>query len=284
MPDIAYLNGSFMPIDQATVSINDRGFVFADGIYEVIVAYAGHPFRLTQHLRRLERSAAEIRLAIPKSTEQMEELIQAGIKRAGFDDTMIYLQVTRGAAPRQHAFPENVQPTFVATFREKPIIPADKRRSGVNLITIEDRRWGNCFVKSIALLPNTLAYQQAREAGAYEAILHSAAGIVHECSASNVFFVKEGRVITPAKTNKNLHGITRQVVLDFAEDLDIETVEATVSLDSLLEADEVFLSGTTMEVLGVIRIDDHTIGDGKVGPITKRLFQHFSEVTQSSSA
>ena len=280
MPEIAFLNGSFMPVDQAVISINDRGFMFADGVYEVIVAYGDRPFRLAQHLNRLLRSADEIRLPISKTEAEIAAIIQEGIAVAGFDDTMIYLQVTRGVAPRLHAFPDNVQPTFVVTFRERRALPDETRRNGVNLITIVDRRWGTCFVKSIALLPNVLAYQQAREAGAYEAILHSATGVVHECSAANIFCVKDGCVMTPEKSNKNLHGITRQVVLEFSQELGIKTLEETIYLDALREADEVFLSGTTMEVLGVVRIDDDSIAEGQVGPITNRLFQHFGKVTR----
>jgi len=275
VPEIAFLNSAYMPIEDAKISINDRGFVYGDGVYEVMVAYGGHPFRMHQHLQRLKRSAAEIRLALTSSVEEIERVMMEGIERAGFDDTMVYLQFTRGVAPRKHSFPANTKPTFVATFREKPITSEQTRRDGVNLVTIEDLRWGACFVKSIALLPNVLAYQQAQDSEAFEAILHAADGVVHECSVSNIFFVQDGRIVTPAKTNKNLHGITRRAVLDFANDLDIPTSEEAVQLDAILAADEVFLSGTTFEVLGAVKIDDRNIANGTVGPVTQRVAAHF---------
>ncbi len=280
MTDLAYLNGEFVPLSEAKISIEDRGYAFADGIYEVVMAYGGKPFKLSEHLDRLERSAAAIRLSLPMDRAETTQVVGEGIQRSGFTDCMIYIQVTRGVAPREHEIPQNVQPTFLATFRARPEVPPDVREEGVSLITTEEVRWAKCYIKSIALLPNVLAKQQAVDAGAYEAVFVSPEGEVHEGSSTNIFMVKEGCVLTPPKTEQILHGITRDTVLECARNSGFEVVEQTIRVADLFQADELFLSGTTTEVLGAVRLDGKPIGSGTVGPVTKKLHELFRELVR----
>lgn len=277
MPEIAFVNDAFMPLSDAVVPIDDRGFVFSDGVYEVIAVYEGIPFRMREHLERIQRSAAGIRLPLPPEFERIEAWIEEGIRQSGFPDCKVYVQITRGVAPRGHAFPVDVQPTLVATFREKEVLASEIREQGVSLITIEDIRWARCDIKSVALLPNVLAKQQALDAGAFESVFYSDDKTVHECSVSNIFYVKRGAVITPAKSNKLLPGITRGVVLELTRELGIETSEKRVCFDDLFRADEIFLTGTTIEVLSVVKVDDAKIGDSKVGPVTRRIYERFCQ-------
>ena len=278
MSELAHSEGKFVPLREAKVSVEDRGFVFADGVYEVIVAYDGRPFQLAQHMARLRRSAEAIRLALPKGTSEIQEIIEEGIRRSGFQYTMIYVQITRGVAPRSHPFPTDAKSNLVATFREKEKPPLETREQGVSVITTEDIRWAHCYIKSIALLPNVLANQKAVEGGAFEAIFVTSEGVVHEGSASNIFLVKDERVFTPVKNEKILRGVTREVVLRCAQDAGYETSEGTVRIEELLQADEVFLTGTTIEVLGVFKVDEKTIGTGVVGAVTKRIHERFQQL------
>ncbi len=190
MIELAYVEGEFVPLSDAKVSIEDRGFVFADGVYEVIVAYNGRPFRLAEHLARLMKSAEAILLPLPMHANEMQKVLEDGIRQSGFQDTNIYLQVTRGVAPRAHSFPAGVKSNFVATFRAKQEIPDETREKGVSVITTEEIRWAKCAIKSIALLPNVLANQKAVEAGVFEAIFVTSEGVVHDGTRSNIFMVK----------------------------------------------------------------------------------------------
>lgn len=281
MSDLAYVEGKFVPLAEAKVSVEDRGFLFADGVYEVIVAYDGRPFKLPEHLARLRRSAAAIRLPLPKDANEIQRIVEEGIRQGGFQNTKIYLQITRGSAPRSHPFPADVKSNFVATFRAKGEVPQETRKKGVSVITTEDIRWTKCYIKSVALLPNVLANQKAVEAGAFEAVFVTSKGIVHEGTASNIFIVKNEKVLTPSKTEKILHGVTREAVLQCARDAGCEIFEHTVTIKELLQADEVFLTGTTIEVLGVVKVDGKTIGAGVVGPVTKRIYAKFRQPIES---
>ncbi len=235
MIELAYVGGELVPLGDAKVSIEDRGFVFADGVYEVIVAYNGQPFKLAEHLARLMKSAEAILLPLPIDANEMQKILEGGIRRSGFRDTKIYLQVTRGSAPRAHPFPTGVKSNFVATFRARGEIPAETREKGVSVITTEEIRWVKCNIKSIALLPNVLASQKAVEAGVFEAVFVTSEGIVHEGTRSNIVMVKNERVYTPPKTDKILHGITRDIVLQCARDLGCKTFEDTVQMEVLFE-------------------------------------------------
>ena len=278
MSALAYINGEFLPMDEARVSVEDRGFLFGDGIYEVVVAYQGEPFRMAEHLARLKRSAQAINLTLPHSTQETKRIVGEGIQRSGFQHTKIYMQITRGVAPRTHAFPAHTKPTFVAIFREKGEVPPQIRQTGVRVITTEEIRWAKCYIKSVGLLPNVLAAQSAAEAGAFEALFVTPDGVVKEGSASNVFIVTNGKVVTPAKNETILHGVTRGAVLECVQKLGLEALEESLSLEELLTADEVFLTGTATEVLGVVQVDERTIGEGRVGPVTQRIYESFREL------
>ena len=215
MPDIAYVNGRFMPLEDAYVSVEDRGFQFGDSIYEVIRGAKGKLFRAKEHLLRLKRSAEEIKLPLPFSISQMERLISEAYRRSGYEDANIYIQLTRGAAPREHTFPKEIHPTFVITVRKIKEFPASLRRIGVPVITKEDIRWKRCDIKTTDLLPNILAKQEAVEKGAFEAIFVRD-GIVTEGSATTVFMIKNGVLKTHPKSPYILPGITREEILRIA--------------------------------------------------------------------
>lgn len=273
MPDIGFVNGRFMPLEEATVPVEDRGFQFGDGIYEVIRTYGGRLFRLDEHLARLERSARAIELPAPWDVRQWADYVQEGVQRAGYPDCKVYLQLTRGVAPRDHLFPASVKPTAVMTVREmRPMDPA-LRPSGVAVTTTDDWRWGRCDIKSVNLLPNVMARQQATQAGAFEAVFIRQ-GLVTEGAVSNVMVVKAGRVLTAPEGERILSGVTRTLVLDLARKEGLPVEERFVTLDELRHADEVFLTGTTVEVLPVIRVDGKAVGpggSGKPGPVTLRV-------------
>lgn len=270
MPDIGFINGAFMPLAQAMVSAEDRGFQFGDGIYEVLRTYQGVPYRLDAHLERLSRSARAIELPEPYDKAQWSQHIKEGIVRGGYPDSKVYMQVTRGVAPRDHVFPSSVRPTAVMTIREmQPLDPA-LGTAGVRVITLPDLRWGRCDIKTVNLLPNLLARQQAKRQGVYEAILHRNDAVT-EGSVSNVIVVLKGILVTPPESPYILSGVTRSVVLDLARTEGLDVRERDLRLRELRAADEIFLTGTTVEILPVVQVDDLLIGGGKPGPITTRL-------------
>jgi D-alanine transaminase len=273
---IVYLNGEYLPYENARISVDDRGFIFADGIYEVARIYDGHIFLFEPHLQRLRHGLGELRInadIVSEIPAIAERLLDANDMRTG--DATLYIQVTRGAAPRAHAFPPpSVRPTvFIATkpFKQHP---AEYWEKGVSAITVKDTRWSRCDIKSIALLPNVLANQQAKEAGAFEA-LFVRDGEVIEGSHSNLFGVLDGELRTFASCGYILTGITRLLVVDKAGELDIPLRESAIPLDRLFDTTELFLSGTTTEVMPVTRVDGRPIGDGKPGPVTRRLRERF---------
>jgi D-alanine transaminase len=270
VPDVAFLDGTFLPLAKARVSVEDRGFLFGDGVYEVVRTYAGAPFLLPAHLDRLERSMAEVRIAPAWSRVDLEGWIAEAVRRAGYAEAKVYVQVTRGAAPREHRFPEVPVTTLVAV---TPIarLPAETQEAGVAVISTPDLRWGRCDVKSLQLLPNVLARQEAAEAGAFEALLTGPDGVVNEGAGSNLFAVVGGALVTPALGPRILAGVSRAYVLDLARGMGLATEERALYLAEVYDADEVLLSGTTIEVVGVVRIDGRTVGDGRPGPVTRRL-------------
>ncbi len=281
MPDIAFINGRFLPWHEATVPIEDRGFQFGDGVYEVIRTYRGRPFELDAHLNRLDRSARELSLVQPYTRAQWTAWIQQGIRDAGYAEAKVYLQITRGVAARDHAFPSNIAPTVVMTIRELAPFPVKVREAGVIAKTCEDLRWGRCDIKSVNLLANVLAREEAKRAGVFEAILVKD-GLVTEGSVSNVMAVQAGTVVTAPEGPRILSGVTRTVVLDLAKAAGIPVREQFLPVASLYTADEVFLTGTTVEVLSVVQVDGRTIGDGRPGPVARALATRWAAFTGAS--
>ncbi len=278
MPDIAFINGRFLSWEEATVSIDDRGFQFGDAVYEVIRTYRGSPFELAAHLARLDRSARELSLRQPYTSVQWTRWIQQGLSLAGYQDAKVYIQLTRGVAPREHSFPSDILPTVVMTIRRFHPLAPEVRLAGVSACTREDLRWGRCDIKSVNLLANVLAREEAKKAGVFETILVRD-GFVMEGALSNVRAVQDGVVITAPEGSRILSGVTRTVVLELAKKDDIVIEERFIPVDLLYRADEIFLTGTTLEVLGVVQIDGKTIGSGQPGPITKMLAARWALLT-----
>lgn len=278
MPDIAFINGRFLPWKEANISIDDRGFQFGDAVYEVIRTYRGSPFELIAHLARLDRSARELSLRQPYTNLQWTRWIQQGLSLARYQDAKIYIQLTRGVAPREHSFPSDILPTVVMTIRKFHPLAPEVRRAGIRACTREDLRWGRCDIKSVNLLANVLAREEAKKAGVFETILVRD-GLVMEGALSNVMAVQDGVVITAPESTRILSGVTRTVVLELAKKDDIAIEERFIPVDFLYRADEVFLTGTTLEVLGVVQIDGKTIGTGQPGPLTKMLAARWALLT-----
>jgi D-alanine transaminase len=278
MPTIACVNGRFLPITQAKVSVEDRGFQFGDGVYEVVRSYHGR--LLDAHLERLEQSAAAIRLSMRYSRAQWRRLILRAYGLSRFPEAKVYLQLTRGVAPRDHRFPKSVRPTVVITVRKLDPLPETVRRKGVRVITTPDLRWARCDVKSLNLLANVLAREEARAAGVFEAILVRD-GHVTEGSVSNVFCVINGAVTTSPTDPSILPGITRAVTLDLIRREGLRLVERAVGVEELRGAEEVFLTGTTVEIVSVVAVDGKAIGNGAPGPVTQRLAQAFAAMVEA---
>ncbi|QIA26352.1 D-amino-acid transaminase [Thermaerobacter sp. PB12/4term] len=268
-PEVVFLNGSFVPYEQAVVPVEDRGFLFADAIYEVIRCYGGRFFRLDDHLERLEQSAAALDIPLPYDRARWAALLDELIRRNGVRDGSVYVQVSRGVAPRSHAWPQGLQPTVVAIARPGGTPPAEAVERGVKAITVPDNRWGLCWVKTTGLLPNVLAKQQAARAGAYEA-LFVRDGLLTEGTSSNVFVVLDGVLYTHPLANI-LPGVTRAVVLDVARQAGLAVREQAIPAGWLERAEEVILSGTNSEVLAVVEVDGRPVGGGRPGPVFARL-------------
>jgi len=276
MQELAYVNGNIMPIDEAKVPIEDRGYNFGDAAYEYIASYQGKLFCLEEHLDRLERSMAA--LSFPgMSREDIRVAILELFKRSGIERAGIYLQISRGVAPRDHAYPEAPQPQFMMTVRPVHEKPPEFRHEGATAITVTDLRWGRCDIKTVQLLANAMAKQQAVQTGVFDAIFVSDTGIVREATSSNVMIVKNGRLATHPLTEQTLPGITRQVILEICNHKKLPVEERFFELDTLYAAEEVFLTGTVTEVLPIVSIDGRTIGDGNVGPAAQELYQALLE-------
>lgn len=273
---IVHLNGQFLPKEQARISPDDRGFLFADGAYEVVRAYRGHLFRAREHWERFDASLLALRIARPAGLDYSAlctELLQRN--QLAESEATVYLQISRGAAPRKHAFPAEVAPTvygFAAPFAN----PVEKWAGGVKVITVPDQRWARCDIKSISLLPNVLANQLAQEAGAHEAVLVRD-GFALEGSLSNFAVVMDGVVRTAPRSNYILPGVTRLVALGLCAAMGIPVKEFPVAESELRCVQEAMLFGTTNEVMPVVQINDRTLGDGQPGPITRRLQQAFRD-------
>lgn len=271
---LAYVNGRFCPIEQATVSVEDRGFQFGDSVYEVIVSYGGRPFLLREHLDRLEHSVQVIGLPFDFDHTPLEPIIREGLRRCGLADALVYIQISRGAAPRAHIPPAHTQPTLVMTFRATDPLPPHKREAGLRVMTTPEIRWAKCFIKAVTLLPNVLAKMEARRRGLDDAIFVDGEE-VREATAANVFAVHDGRLHIPPRDEHVLHGITQQFIMQCAGSIGVPLEEQALSVSLLKRADEVFLSSSTLEVAGVVEVDGTRIGTGQVGPITRRLYEEF---------
>ena len=278
MPEIAYVNGEFLPLERAMVHVEDRGFQFADGIYEVVRTYGGKAFATDEHVARLFRSLEAIELKAPLTAEDLKSVIQEGIQRSGFAEAIVYLQITRGRAPRHRGMPKDAKPTMVMTVRELPAPATKLRENGIAVITLPEFRWARCDIKSIALLPSVLAYHAAKTAGANDAIFVDEDDTVNEATAGNVFVVAQGRLRTPPKSMHILSGVTRDKLLLASGKAGIETIEERITKSELYAADEIFLTSTTAEVVPVVTVDGKQIGNGKPGPVSARIFEAFARM------
>jgi len=274
MPEIAFLNGEYLAIDEAKVSVNDRGYQFGDGVYEVIRSYNGRLWALERHLTRFKRSLAGIDIT-GISLDEVRENIQTACEKSGLSDMLGYVQITRGVCPRKHNYPEGLEPTFLITVREFPQRPPEIFAQGVRAITFPDIRWLRRDIKSINLLPNILARQKAIQSGAHEAILVQEDGKVTEGAGTNVFAVIGGVLRTHPTSPRILPGITRGLVIETAREMGLRLEETAFRKNEMLAAEEVFLTGTGDEVLGIVEIDEEQIADGKVRPSTKGLRQAY---------
>lgn len=281
---LCYLNGQFLPLAEARISVMDRGFLFGDGVYEVIPVYGGRLFRLSEHLNRLAQSMELIRLPDPLTREAWTKMLRDLVNRNGGGQQSLYLQVTRGAAPvRDHAFPDPIRPTVFAMIT--PLTTPDPAvlERGIRVATVPDVRWDYCHIKAITLLPNVLLKQQARDSGADEAILIRD-GQATEGSASNLFVVSGNTLITPPKSNLLLPGITRDLVVELARANDIAFAERSIPEALLRRADEVWVTSSTREVMPVVWLDDQPVGGGKVGPLWRRMYAIYSDYKRAVSA
>ncbi len=276
MPRIAYVNGRYLPRDQAAVSIEDRGYQFADGVYEVIWVRSGRIIDLEGHMERLERSLDELSIKRPFSGSAFGVILAQCLRRNRLTDGYLYIQVSRGVAPRNHVYPDDARPSVVVTASRAR--PYDRRvmEKGVRVITIPDIRWQRCDIKTIALLPNVMGKQRAKEAGAFEAWQINASGEVTEGSVSNAWIVTgEGEIITHPANNSILSGITRRAVLALIREQGLKLVERPFTLEEALGADEAFLTGTTNFIVPIVKIDKTPVGNGKPGPVTLDLHRAY---------
>jgi D-alanine transaminase len=271
-----FLNGEFMPADRARISPLDRGFIFGDGVYEVIPVYGGRLFRLAEHLERLKHSLAGVRMTPPCADERLAAILTELVARHDEPDQSVYLQITRGVAPRDHAFPRDTAPTVFAM--SNPLLPvsAEIHERGVAAVTLDDIRWEYCHLKTTSLLPNVLLRQQAIDAGAAEAILVRR-GEVSEGAASNLFIVLDGILITPPKGPRLLPGITRDLILEIAQHHAIRYREAAVTPSDLRRAQEVWLTSSTREILPVTRLDGQAVGGGRPGALWTRMIRLYQD-------
>lgn len=271
-----YLNGEYLPKEEATISPDDRGFLLADGLYEVTPFYEGVPFALDRHMQRLLRGLCWMR--IDQDTSGLEEVHRRLVRENGLEEAataLVYLQITRGAAPRTHYFPkEKVAPTVYAFAKAWERPPAERWNRGFTAATVPDRRWGRVDIKSICLLPNVMGFQDAIEAGADDAILVRD-GVALEGAHQNFWGVFGGTVVTHPTTNHILPGITRGIVLELARENGIPVEERPIMVEDLDHADELFFTGTTAEVRPCVEVDGRPVGEGSVGPVTRSLSAAF---------
>jgi D-alanine transaminase len=279
MSQIVYLNGQFSPIAEAKVSVLDRGFIFGDGAYEIIPVYSRHPFRLAEHLRRLQASLDSIRLANPYYDSAWAALINALIEKNAFEDQSVYLNITRGVAPRDHAFPKNTPATVF--MMSNPLVTSTRAQceAGVVAVSHADNRWGRCDIKAIALLPNVLLRQMAVDVGAVETVLFRN-GFLTEGAASNIFAVKKGVILAPPKDHHMLAGITYDLVLELADEHKIPVEVCKLTEARVRAADELWITSSTKEVMPIVQLDGKPIGKGKPGAVFWQMFELYQHYKQ----
>lgn len=277
-----YLNGAFQPLAEARVPVLDRGFIFGDGVYEVVPVYGRVPFRWPQHHARLVRSLGKLRIDDPMDAAGWRGLVDALIARHPWDDQFVYIQVTRGVAKRDHAFPKGVTPTVFAMSSPLPVLPAEEISQGVAVITLPDERWLRCDIKSTSLLGNVLARQAAVEAGAAECVMFRDDRLT-ECSSSNFWVVRHGGVLAPPKDNLILEGIRYGLMQELCEAEGVAFEVRPVTRAEVLAADELILSSATKEVLPVTLLDGQPVGDGAPGPVFRRLLAAYQRAKAASA-
>lgn len=281
-----YLNGQFMPIEEARVPVLDRGFIFGDGVYEVIPVYSRRPFRLREHLKRLQHSLDGIRLVNPHSEEEWVSLIGELVERNQDEDQSLYLHITRGVAKRDHAFPAGVAPTVFMMSNPLVTSPPELVESGVAVVSAADNRWLRCDIKAIALLPNVLLRQLAVDAGAAETLLLRD-GFLTEGAASNIFVVRDDVLLAPPKDNLMLPGITYDVILELAAAASLKIEVRRISEHEVRTAQELWLTSSTKEVLAITHLDGKPVADGKPGPLFRqmhRLYQDYKNTVMRAAA
>ncbi len=271
-----YLNGLYMPLEEAKISVLDRGFIFGDGVYEVIPVYSRRAFRLGEHLQRLQHSLDGIRLANPHSVAEWKQIIDELIARNETDDQYLYLHITRGVARRDHAFPNPPVPPTVFVMSNPLSTPAPPSL-GVGAVTAQDNRWLRCDIKAISLLPNVLLRQTAVDAGCAETILIRDNDFLTEGAASNIFVVKNGILLAPPKDNLMLPGITYDVILEIAAANHIPHEVRKIKVAEVFDADELLLTSSTREVLAIIHLDGKPLGTGRPGPMFNKIYQLYQE-------
>lgn len=273
----AFLDGKFKSLEACHISPLDRGFIFGDGIYELIPVYNNKAFYLQNHITRLNRSMSEILIDNPYSNTEWENIVDMLIQQSQVDDLAVYIQVTRGIAPRDHAFPEKVNPTVFAMANPLATVSKNILQQGVSLTTAKDIRWQRCDIKVITLLPNILARQDAARSSAIEAILIRD-GFALEGSASNLLVVRDGVVYTHPKDNLILPGITRDVVLGLLKELGIAYEEKEIPKEWLYSSEEIWITSSTKEILPATRVDQHTVGNGMPGEIWEKIYLSYQQL------
>jgi len=284
MPELSqtvYLNGEFLPLAEAKISVLDRGFIYGDGVYEVVPVYGRRPFRLPQHLKRLQYSLDGIRLHNPRSDGEWQSLLADLIARQPFADQAVYLQITRGVAKRDHAFPQGVVPTVFMMSNPLVLPTPEQVERGVAVVTAQDNRWLRCDLKTTSLLGNVLMRQLAVDHDAVETVMFRE-GHLTEASASNVLIVHDGVVVAPPKDNLILPGITYDATLEIARDADVPLEVRPVTHAEAMAAEEMWLSSSTKEVLAVTRVDGRPFAGGKPGPVFRRVFAAFQKAKQGT--
>ena len=267
----AFLDGAYLPLEECRISPLDRGFIFGDGVYELLPVYHGKPFYLSRHLSRLERNLLATHIRNPYSKGEWSTIVETLVQRSEGKELAIYIQVTRGVAPRDHIFPEGMHATVFAMANPLPEVPREQLENGVALITVDDVRWRRCDIKTISLQANILAKQDACRAAAVEAVMVRD-GVALEGAASNLFIVRNGEVFTHPEDHLILPGITRDLILELLDELEVKYVEQAIPEAWLCSSDEVWISSSAKEILAATKINDQTIGEGVPGEIWKRVY------------
>ncbi|KJS21550.1 MAG: hypothetical protein VR72_09980 [Clostridiaceae bacterium BRH_c20a] len=276
MCSIAFINGQFMTIDKAYVNIEDRGYQFGDGVYEVVYVYEGVPFALEDHLERFFNSLNSVKIQTDYTKQDIEQIIYDGLKEANLKYAEIYFQITRGTSRRTHTFPEKVSSNFVLNIQPGVNPPTELWEKGASVSLAKDIRWSRCDIKSLNLLPNVLAKQEARDNGYFESVLYRD-GYIIEGSSTNIFIVENNQIYTYPANSHILGGITRKHIISLAESINIKVNQIPFTVEQLYHANEVFLTGTYIEVLPVTKVNSEIINNGLVGPITKKLNEEYKK-------